>query len=724
MPNPIEYNPGYSFDGYQELNPTLPLPAQQLDEELAEIAEAINGHRLNIMDIRRSDGKLQNGIVTPESLSPAVNSFLGVDGVTYPFRANVRVVATEPVDMGGEQEIDGVELVGGDRILLTAQASAAQNGIWVVGNTWARAADLAIESDFVGPIIVPVAEGTVGRNKIYSFSPEGAVSVGSTAINFIEGFPGAVLVPGSVGTQELADGGVTLAKLANLDEAHVIGRAAGAGAGVPTALTGAQVTAIANAFTGDSGSGGVKGLVPAPAAGDAAANKVLGASGGWIAPPGATTGVVAYGSRASVIALTVPLAITRIETHGYATAGDYGGGVYDRAGSAPSHAGFFQDAGGAYWVLDADDYVTLEQFGGGTAAASNTAALNSANAYCAATSCKVIQSRVGVYTFTTKPNDINEQVKIKGQGSSVTNWLRAYSEAGGNDVGFITFRELVAGGGGQINGSGLIGIMLTAGNGTTGGTMLREITDGPVTGYTLHDDLVVTYTGTGTYHRCWLVDGLLNTTSGSQGYRDVRARDCFFFKGAAGTETCRFLNATNLDVELWTNGDTVVFGGGTALTNTNNARLVLTSLAQLFVGNSTACYTYGEVDSCIHSSGTTNCVHWGGIGAGGYSNTSNQVTNAVFNRSHGFAATRALPGIQRFPTGLIVQMFQATSVGTAYANYAFPTAFSSGCTPIVIGSVRGAGTFVGTMTGTHSNTNASLAVASGTQTVDCIAIGW
>lgn len=38
-----------------------------------------------------------------------------------------------------------------------------------------------------------------------------------------------------------------------------------------------------NAFTGDSGSGGVIGLVPAPASGDATANKFLKASGAWVA---------------------------------------------------------------------------------------------------------------------------------------------------------------------------------------------------------------------------------------------------------------------------------------------------------------------------------------------------------------------------------------------------------------------------------------------------------
>jgi hypothetical protein len=45
-------------------------------------------------------------------------------------------------------------------------------------------------------------------------------------------------------------------------------------------------------FTGDSGSGGTTGLVPAPAAGDAAAGKYLDAAGGWGVPPG--TGGAAY----------------------------------------------------------------------------------------------------------------------------------------------------------------------------------------------------------------------------------------------------------------------------------------------------------------------------------------------------------------------------------------------------------------------------------------------
>lgn len=48
----------------------------------------------------------------------------------------------------------------------------------------------------------------------------------------------------------------------------------------------AAMTALLPALVGDSGSGGTKGLVPAPSAGDAAANKFLKANGTWSIPAG------------------------------------------------------------------------------------------------------------------------------------------------------------------------------------------------------------------------------------------------------------------------------------------------------------------------------------------------------------------------------------------------------------------------------------------------------
>lgn len=55
-------------------------------------------------------------------------------------------------------------------------------------------------------------------------------------------------------------------------------------------LTPTQVTAMLDSYVGDSGSGGTKGEVSAPSAGDCAAGKVASACGGWVVPSGSSGG--------------------------------------------------------------------------------------------------------------------------------------------------------------------------------------------------------------------------------------------------------------------------------------------------------------------------------------------------------------------------------------------------------------------------------------------------
>jgi len=90
---------------------------------------------------------------------------------------------------------------------------------------------------------------------------------------------------GAVATT-IANDAVTNAKAANMAQSTIKGRAVSAGTGDPTDLTATQATAILDAMVGDSGSGGTKGLAPAPASGDAAAGKFLKADGTWAAPSG------------------------------------------------------------------------------------------------------------------------------------------------------------------------------------------------------------------------------------------------------------------------------------------------------------------------------------------------------------------------------------------------------------------------------------------------------
>jgi len=77
-------------------------------------------------------------------------------------------------------------------------------------------------------------------------------------------------------------GNIPLSNLSTQASHTIVGNSTG-GSAAPTALTGTVVTTLLDAVVGDSGSGGTKGLVPAPASGDAAASKVLTAGGVWTA---------------------------------------------------------------------------------------------------------------------------------------------------------------------------------------------------------------------------------------------------------------------------------------------------------------------------------------------------------------------------------------------------------------------------------------------------------
>lgn len=89
------------------------------------------------------------------------------------------------------------------------------------------------------------------------------------------------------------------ARLANMPQSTIKGRAAGAGTGVPVDLTATEATAILNNMVGDSGAGGTKGLAPAPAAGDAAAGRFLKADATWSAPAGSSAATQAEEEAAS-----------------------------------------------------------------------------------------------------------------------------------------------------------------------------------------------------------------------------------------------------------------------------------------------------------------------------------------------------------------------------------------------------------------------------------------
>lgn len=149
--------------------------------------------------------------------------------------------------------VDGVTLATGDRVLLKNQSSGSENGIYTVNASGAptRATDADSGTELVSASCI-VEQGTTNADLAFVCT-NNAITLGSTAIVFVQF--GASTSGALLATNNLSD-------LANA----------------------AAATAQLSAMVGDSGSGGTKGLVPAPAAGDAAANKFLSADGTFKVP--------------------------------------------------------------------------------------------------------------------------------------------------------------------------------------------------------------------------------------------------------------------------------------------------------------------------------------------------------------------------------------------------------------------------------------------------------
>lgn len=71
MADPTKFVPGFDYSDFEQSNPTLPKPGAQLDNDFANIKQTTDQTIDALKQIRRSDGALKNGIVTPDSLSAA-----------------------------------------------------------------------------------------------------------------------------------------------------------------------------------------------------------------------------------------------------------------------------------------------------------------------------------------------------------------------------------------------------------------------------------------------------------------------------------------------------------------------------------------------------------------------------------------------------------------------------------------------------------------------------
>lgn len=92
------------------------------------------------------------------------------------------VASTADLTLEGEQTIDDVAVVTGDRILAKDQSDTTENGIWVVDTgEWTRAKDCDGAHDLVKGSLVYVHSGTAGSGLWHCTSSDD-ITIGTDAI--------------------------------------------------------------------------------------------------------------------------------------------------------------------------------------------------------------------------------------------------------------------------------------------------------------------------------------------------------------------------------------------------------------------------------------------------------------------------------------------------------------------------------------------------------------
>ncbi|WP_416740777.1 phage tail protein [Pseudomonas sp. NFX71] len=100
-------------------------------------------------------------------------------------KQSVRVVSTGNIVLSGAQQIDGVAVVAGQRVLVAAQTAAKDNGIYVAANgDWLRSVDSNTSAKVTPGLSVMVEEGTANGDSLWHLVTNGPITLGTTALSF------------------------------------------------------------------------------------------------------------------------------------------------------------------------------------------------------------------------------------------------------------------------------------------------------------------------------------------------------------------------------------------------------------------------------------------------------------------------------------------------------------------------------------------------------------
>jgi hypothetical protein len=159
------------------------------------------------------------------------------------YKQSTRAVATTNISLAGgaPSQVDGVNLNSKDRILVTAQSTASQNGLYDVATagtgssgTWVRSNDANSTGEIDAGMIVMVTEGATYAGTQWKLITDDPIKIGVTALIFTQNYSANSISGGTSNVTVLSNSSVTISS-------------AGTANVIVIANTGAFVTGVVSA---------------------------------------------------------------------------------------------------------------------------------------------------------------------------------------------------------------------------------------------------------------------------------------------------------------------------------------------------------------------------------------------------------------------------------------------------------------------------------------------
>jgi len=135
------------------------------------------------------------------------------------YKQATRVVTTVSVSLtgGAPSSVDGVSLTTGDRVLVTAQNTASQNGLYYVvtvgsgvTGTWARTSDGNDSGEIEAGMIVMVTEGVIYADTQWKLITDDPIVINTTALTFTQNYNANSISGGTSNVRVFSNANVTI----------------------------------------------------------------------------------------------------------------------------------------------------------------------------------------------------------------------------------------------------------------------------------------------------------------------------------------------------------------------------------------------------------------------------------------------------------------------------------------------------------------------------------